>query len=65
MAFSVTDKNNKFYFTRSFTDDCFIQIIMPKGTYEIESLNNQIKRIIFEESHYTESNHPYTIKLNF
>ena len=38
--FSVTDKNNKFYFTKSITnDDVFIQITTPNGAYEIESLN--------------------------
>ena len=36
--FNVTDKNNEFYFTKSFTDDDgFIQISISKGPYEIES----------------------------
>ena len=48
--FNVTDKNNKFYFTKSLTDgDGFIQISIPKGAYEIESLNNEIKRINIEK----------------
>ena len=45
----------KFYFTKSVTDkDGYIIITIPPGSYEIESLNNQIKRIITDEEHYTE-----------
>ena len=43
--FMVTKKTNKFYFTVSIKDDDFNQIILPPGAYEIESLNNEIKRI--------------------
>ena len=32
---------------------------------ELESLNNEIKQIIIDEEHYTESNYPFTIKLSF
>ena len=61
--FNVTNKNNKFYFTKSISDeDGFIQITIPPGAYEIECLNNEIKRNIFDEEHYTESNYPFTIK---
>ena len=64
--FNVTDKGNKFYFLKSITDkDGYVQITNPKGSYEIESLNNGIKRIIIDEGHYTEANNPYTIKPNF
>ena len=63
--FNVTDKNNKFYLTKSITNDGFIQIIIPPGAYEIESLNIEIKRSIIDEEHYTESNYPFTIKPNF
>ena len=39
--FNVTNSNNKFYFLKSITDeDGFIQITLPQGAYEIESLNN-------------------------
>ena len=38
---------------------------IPPGAYEIESLNNEIKRIIIDEEHYTEANYPFTIKPNF
>ena len=64
-TFNVTDKNNKFYFAKSITDDDFIQMKLPKGAYEIESLNEEIKRIIIDEAHYTEANYPFTIKPNF
>ena len=64
--FNVTDKNNNFYFTNSFSDEYgFIQITIPPGAYESESLNNEIKRNIIDEEHYTESNYPFTIKPNF
>ena len=64
--FIVTNTNNKFYFKKTFTDeDGFVQITIPPGAYEIESLNDEIKRIIIDEEHYTEANYPFTIKPNF
>ena len=63
--FNVTDKNIKFYFAKSITDDDFIHIILPKGAYEIESLNKEVKRIIIDEGHYNQVNYPFTIKPNF
>ena len=64
--FNVTSKNNKFYFIKSITDkDGFIQITIPPGAYELENLNNEIKRIIIDEEHYTEANYPFTIMPNF
>ena len=63
--FNVTNANNKFYFLKSITDDDHIQITIPPGAYEIESLNNEIKRIIIDEEHYTEANYPFNIKPNF
>ena len=58
--------NNKFCFIKSVTDkDGFIQISIPPGAYEIESLDREIKRINIDEGHYTELNCPFTIKLNF
>ena len=62
--FNVTDKNNKFYFTKSITDDGFIKIVIPPGAYELENLNNEIKRIIIDEDHYTEENYPFLIRPN-
>ena len=63
--FNVTCSNNKFYFTRSITEDGFIQITIPPGAYELENLNNEIKRIIINEEYYTEANYPFLIKPNF
>ena len=64
--FNITNKNNKFHFTKSITDkDAFIQITIPKGTSEIESLNNEIKRINFEGEQLTEANCPFTMKPKF
>ena len=63
--FNVTNSNNKFYFLKSITDDDHIIITIPPGAYEIESLNNEIKRIIINQEHYTETNYPFNIKPNF
>ena len=63
--FNVTNKNNKFYFKRNLIDEDFIQIRIPEGAYEIESLNDEIKRIIIDKEHYTEASYPFTIKPNF
>ena len=51
---------------KSITDeDGFIRITKPPGAYGIESLNNEIKRIIIDEGHFTEANYAFTIKSNF
>ena len=64
--FNVINSNNKFYFLKSVTDeDGYIIITIPPGAYEIQSLSNEIKRIIIDEGHYTEANYPFTIKPNF
>ena len=64
--FRVTGKSNKFYFMKSISDeDGFIQLTIPPGAYEIESLNKEIKRILIEGEHYTEGNYPFKIKPNF
>ena len=64
--FNVRTENNKFLFLKSITDeDGHIQIIIPPGAYELESLNNETKRNIIDEGHYTEANYPFTTKPNF
>ena len=64
--FNVMNGYNKFYFTKSMSDeDGFIRLTIPQGAYEIESLNNEIKRKIIKEEHYTEANYPFTKKPNF
>ena len=62
--YNVTEKNNKFYFTKSLEDE-FIQIIIPHGSYEIKALDDEIKRIFVEAGHYTEEDYPFKIKPNF
>ena len=64
-TFNVTTENNKFYFLKSITDDDHIPITIPPGAYEIENLNNEIKRIIIDQEHYTETIYPFNIKPNF
>ena len=64
--FNVTSENNKFYFTKSITDDDhYLMITISPGAYEIESLNDEIKRIIINDEHFTEDNYPFVIKPNF
>ena len=64
--FNVTNSNNKFYFSKSITDDDhYIMITIPPGSYEIESLNFEIKRIIIDDEHFTEENYPFKIQPNF
>ena len=46
--FNVTNRNNKFYFKKALNDEDFIQIRIPEGAYEIESLDDETKRIIIE-----------------
>ena len=64
--FNVTNSNNKFYFQKSIAEPGdFIRISIPNGSYEIESLNDEIKRIIIDKGHFTEDNYPFKIKPNF
>ena len=64
--FNFTETNNKFYSKKTITDeDCFNKITIPPGAYGIESLNDEIKRIIFDEGLYTEDEYPFMIKPNF
>ena len=64
--FNITSDNNKFYFPKSITDDDHnILITIPPGSYKIESLNDEIKRIIIDDEHFTKGNYPFQIKPNF
>ena len=64
--FNVTNSNIKFYFTKSITDDDhYIMITIPPAAYEIESLDDEIKRVIIDDEHFTEANYPFKIKPNF
>ena len=64
--FNVTNDNNKFYFKKSITDDDhYITITIPPGAYEIESLDDEIKRIIIDHEYFTETTYPFKIKPNF
>ena len=64
--FNITSDNNKIYFTKSITDDDhYILISIPPGSYEIESLNDEIKRIIIDDEHFTSDNYPFKIRPKF
>ena len=61
--FNITNSNNRFYFTKSISDyEHYIVISIPRGAYEIESLNDEIKRIIINDEHFTEDTYPFVIK---
>ena len=48
--FNVTNSSKKFCFAKSISyKDGFIQITIPQGASELESLNDEIRRIIFNE----------------
>ena len=53
--FNVTNSNNKFYFTTSISDIEPSFIIIPPGAYELESLDDEIKRICIIDGHFTEA----------
>ena len=63
--FNVTNTNNTFYFKKAIKDEDFIQIRIRPGAYAIESLDDEIKRIIIEKGHYNETTYPFRIKPNF
>ena len=63
--FNVTNFNSKFCFKKSFDVGISLRITIPPGAYEIESLNDEIKRIIIDKGHYNENNYPFTIKASF
>ena len=63
--FNVTNSNTQFYFFKSISYDDHIQISIRPGVYEIESLNNEIKRNIIDEGHYTEVEYLFHIKPDF
>ena len=63
---NVTNSNIKFCSLKSISDeDGYIKTTIPPGAYKMESLNNEIKRVIIEEEYYTEPKYPFTIKPNF
>ena len=65
-VFHVTNSNSNCYLMKSISgEDGFFQITIPPGAYEIESLNNEIKRIIIDDGNYTESNNPIIVKPDF
>ena len=63
--FNVSNRDKKFYFRKELIDEDFIQIRILEGAYEIESLNDEIKRITIDKEHYTEANYQFSITPNF
>ena len=48
--FNVTNRNNKFYFKKNLIDEDFIQIRIPEGAYEIESLKMKLKGFLLTKN---------------
>ena len=63
--FNVTNENKKFYFTTSISDIEPSFIFIQPGAYELESLDDEIKRICIFDGHFRESNYPFIIKPSF
>ena len=63
--FNIEYIKNNFYFEKYFDDGEFIQIAIAPGAYKIESVNDEIRRIIIDKGYYSESNYPFKIKPNF
>ena len=62
---NITNSNKKFYFKKSIPDENFFQNIIRPGAYEIESSNNETKRIIIDKSYYSDKDYPFKIKPSF
>ena len=56
MVFLMLQIKIMFSFAKSLTE-IYIIINIPKGAYELESLNDEIKRTIIYEDLYTEENY--------
>ena len=63
--FNVTNKNNKFYFTTSFSEiePSFIHI--SPVSYGLESLDAEINRIRINDGNFIEDVYPFKIRPNF
>ena len=64
--FNATNSNNNFYFLKSVSDgDGYIIISIRLGVHEVGNLNDEIRRIIIDEGHYTELDYSFYIKPYF
>ena len=64
--FKVSKSNKNFYLKNTITNkNDFIQITIKPSAYELQSINDEIKRIITEEGYFTEASYPFMKKPNF
>ena len=54
-----------FHSISQINDNDFDAISIPPGAYELESLNDEFKRIVIKEEYFTEANYPFFNKPNF
>ena len=60
---NVINSNNNLFSAKTITDkDGSLHINLPPGAYEVENLNDQIKRIKIEDGYFTEAEYPFKIK---
>ena len=64
-VFKTTNKKYKFSFTYSIQDNDFSQTTIPPGVYEIESVNDEIKRIFIKKESVSSERYRFTKKPNF
>ena len=64
-SFNLTKSNKNFHFKKSLIEKDIIQVSIPSSAYELESLNDEIKRNLNDKGHYTQTEYPFTIKQNF
>ena len=64
-SFNVTKSNKNFHFKKSLIEKNIIQVTIPSSAWELESLNDEIKRNLHDKCHYTKTEYPFTIKQNF
>ena len=63
--FNVTNKNIKVCFTPTINDDVLRAITFPPEAYGLESLREEIIRVIIENSCFTETKYPFSIQPRF
>ena len=64
-SFFITSKNDEILFTKSSRDNNLNVIITPPGSYDLKSLNDEIKGTFINKGYFCEKTYPFLIKPNF
>ena len=65
VIFNVSNSNIRFYSTKSINDDDFSIISIPPGAYELESSNDENKRLLIKDGYFAGEIYSLIIKRNF